>query len=36
MLNMVASLAPGKSATLTILRHGGQQDIQVRIGKRPS
>lgn len=35
MLNMVASLAPGKSAALTILRNGGQQDIQVRIGKRP-
>ena len=36
MLNMVASLAPGKLAALTILRNGGQQDIQVRIGKRPS
>lgn len=36
MLNLVASLAPGKSATLTILRNGGQQDILVRIGKRPA
>ncbi len=36
MLNLVASLAPGKSATLTVLRNGGQQDIPVRIGKRPT
>lgn len=36
MLNMVASLAPGKSAILTILRNGGQQDMQVRVGKRPN
>ncbi len=35
ILNMVASLAPGKSAILTILRNGSQQDIQVHIGKRP-
>ncbi len=35
MLNMVASLAPGKSATLTVLRNGTEQDIQVLVGKRP-
>ena len=36
MLNLVASLPSGKPATLTILRNGGQQDILVRIGKRPT
>ncbi|WP_300087667.1 Do family serine endopeptidase [uncultured Nitrosomonas sp.] len=35
MLNLVASLAPGKLAALTILRNREQQDVQVRIGKRP-
>ncbi|ABI59926.1 MULTISPECIES: Do family serine endopeptidase [Nitrosomonas] len=35
MLNIVASLPPGKAATLTILRNGEELDIQVQIGKRP-
>ena len=36
ILNMVASLPPEKTATLTVLRNGAQQDMQVLIGKRPS
>jgi serine protease DegQ len=36
MLNLVASLPPGKPATLTILRNGVEQNIQVLVGKRPT
>lgn len=36
MLNKVAALPPGKVTTLTILRNGLEQKVQVLVGKRPT
>jgi serine protease DegQ len=35
MLNQIAALAPGQSATLDIIRNQGQMQLKVDIGKRP-
>jgi S1-C subfamily serine protease len=36
MLNMVASLAPGKPAPMRLRRDGKSLDLRVDVGKRPS
>jgi hypothetical protein len=35
MLNVVAGLAPGKSAAIKVLRKGRAMELKLTIGKRP-
>ncbi|MEK7844404.1 MAG: PDZ domain-containing protein, partial [Pseudomonadota bacterium] len=35
MLNLVAALSPGDTATITVIRNKQEKSIQIKVGMRP-
>jgi serine protease DegQ len=35
MLNLIAALSPGKTATITVIRNQAEKLVKINVGKRP-
>jgi serine protease DegQ len=35
MLNLIAALSPGKTATITVMRNQTEKSVKINVGKRP-